>query len=182
MAGESFNLCALVAPGSIEAEVGRVQESLFSEHGLVSAQSVPPLVPVAFLDPGRMRAGFLSRLDRLVRPGWSACLSESQWVNGHLFARVESGGAWSALRTGALQECGLPGSGLFPAAEGFYLGCAEAPVEARDTLLPRLERRRFRTAALALVVLETMTTGTGWWNELHWEITEERPLRGGRER
>jgi len=180
MAGESFHLCAIIAPGSVEAEIGRVQAALFADCGLASAQAVPPLVPVAFLEPGRIRDGLLSRLDQRVPAGWSASLAEAGWVEGHLYARVESGGAWSALRDGAVEECGLSGSGLFPTAEGFYLGCADAPADSRNSIRPRVEPRRFRTAQLALVVFRTMTPGPGWWNELHWEITEERPLRGRR--
>jgi len=182
MASESFYLCAIVAPGSVEAEVGRVQAALFSDHGLVSAQAVPPMVPVAFLDPGRIPRGLLSRLDQRVQAGWSACLAETAWVEGHLYARVESSGTWSALRAGAMEECGLPGAGLFPAAEGFYLGCADAPADGRASIRPRVEPRRFRTAQLALVALQTLAPGPAWWNELYWEITEERPLRGRRER
>jgi len=182
MAGEHFYLCAIVAPGSVEAEVGRVQAALFSDHGLASAQAVPPMVPVAFLDPGRIRDGLLSRLDQRVRAGWSTCLAEAGWVDGHLYAHVQSNGAWAALRAGAMEECGLHVGGLFPVAEGFYLGCEDAPADDRASICPRLEPLRFRTAQLALVALQTSTPGPGWWSELHWEVREERPLRGRRER
>ena len=182
MSGESYFLCALIAPGSIEAEVGRVQAALFSDHGLASAQAVPPLLPVAFLDPDRVRPGLLSRLNHGVSAGWSARLAGCEWIEGHLYARVQSGGAWTALRAAALQECGLPAGGPFPAAEGFYLGCAEAPPGSRDDMRPKVPPRAFHTAHLALVVLQTLAPGPRWWSNLHWEITEERPFRGRRER
>jgi len=182
MSGEPYLLCALIPPGSVDAEVGRLKAALFCDHGLASAQSVPPLVPVAFLDPGRVRPGLLSRLNGRVNAGWSATLRDSEWIEGHLYARVESGGVWTSLRAGALQECGLPGEGLFPAAQGFYLGCVDAPPGSRAVMCPPIPPRRFRTADLALVALQTTTPGGEWWNDLHWEIMEERPLRGRRER
>lgn len=178
MPSESFFLCALLPPGSVEAEVGKVQAELFSEHGLASAQAVPPLVPISFLDPARLKAGFLPRLNAAVPSGWRARLEDSRWVEGHLFARIDSAGAWSALRSCALDQCGIRTGGLLPVAEGFYLGCADAPPEARPGIKPRISPRGFSSATLVLMVLQTGGQGVPWWSELHWEITEERPLRG----
>jgi len=181
MVGPSFVLCALVPPGSIEAEVGRVQAALFSDHGLVSAQAVPPLVPIAFLDPKRRCKGVLSRLNGSVAAGWRARLGDAEWVDGHLFARMQSSGAWTVLRAAAISECGPEASLLFPVAEGFYLGCADAPPEARAGILPRIEPRSFSSSTLVLMELQTGQPGPTWWNELHWEIADERPLRGRRQ-
>jgi hypothetical protein len=182
MPSQSFFLCALIPPGSVEAEVGKVQADLFSEHGLASAEAVPPLVPISFLDPRRLQADLLSRLNAAVASGWSARLKDAGWVEGHLYARIDSAGAWSALRTCALDQGGIQAGGLFPAAEGFYLGCADAPPEARSGIKPLLAPRSFRSGTLVLMVLEAGAQGAQWWSELHWEITEERILRGSKQR
>ncbi len=191
MSGESYLLCALVPPGSIEAEVGRVQASMFADHGLPSAEAIPPLVPISFLDPVRLTAGLLSRLNDCAPAGWRIGLGDAGWVEGHLYLRVQSGPTWPALRAGALADCGLPAGGLFPVAEGFYLGCSEleraelgfeGTAKGRDDLLPRIEASWFSSGTLALMVLETSAPGARWWSDLHWEITEERPFRGRRER
>jgi len=181
MRGESFLLCALIPPGSVEAEMGRVQSDLFAEHGLASAQAVPPLVPIAFLDPVRLRGGFLSLLNGSAPSGWRVRLEGAEWVEGHLYARIDSAGAWAALRACALAHCGIETGGLFPVAEGFYLGCADAPQAARSGISPSIPPSSFSSGMVALMVLEA-PRGTEWWNQLHWEVTEERPLRGRKER
>ena len=62
MRDQTFLLCALIPPGSVEAHVGRVQQTLFSEHGLASAQAVAPLVPIAFLDRAGLAGGFIQQV------------------------------------------------------------------------------------------------------------------------
>ncbi len=183
MARPSCLLVALLPPGSVESEVGRVQEQLFAEHGLVSAMAVPPLIPVAFLPDGETPAKTVQGLDRSVPDGWRIRVSGSEWVQGHLFARAQSGGAWPMLRAAAdtaARACADPGTGLFPVFEGFYLGCAEASEETRSAILPRIPILSFSSAALAVLRIET-TGSREWWQELHWEIIDQRRLRGRRE-
>jgi hypothetical protein len=181
MRGQTFLLCALIPPGSVEAHLGRVQEALFSEHGLASSQAVPPLVPITFLDPAELPGGFLQQVDRSAPSGWRARLQGAEWVEGHLYARIDSGGAWSALRHAALARCGMETGGLFPVAEGFYLGCSDAPEAARHGITPSIPPVSFSSATVALIALRPASGGPPWWSELHWEITEERPLRGRKE-
>ena len=182
MRGQSFLLCALIPPGSVEAYVGRVQETVFSEHGLVSAQAVPPLVPIAFLDPERPPGELLPQLDRAAPFGWRARLLGAEWVEGHLYARIDSGGVWPALRQAALAQRGTVTRGLFPVAEGFYLGCGDAPEAMRPEINPSIPAASFSSAVVALIVLHPASGSPAWWSELHWEITEERPLRGRKQR
>lgn len=175
----TYRLLALLAPGSIEAEVGALQQAVFSEHGFVSSIALPPLVPVRFLPrdaptrlpqvPGRdVTAGFVVRV---MGPTWSA---------GHLFLGLDTGGAWSALRG---DDRWTDGPALFPGFEGFYLGCAESEPEARSSMrLPAMDRR-FTSLDIALMSI-TASGDSGeageWWREIHWQIDERRPLRGKR--
>ncbi len=89
-------LVALIPPGSVEAEMGRVQAALFAEHGLSSAQALPALIPVAFT-PEPPARGFLAALERSVRAGWSARAAGHAWVEGWLFLSVQTGGLWAAF-------------------------------------------------------------------------------------
>jgi hypothetical protein len=182
MRSQTFLLCALIPPGSVEASVGRVQEALFSEHGLASAQAVPPLIPIAFLDPDRLPGQFLRQLDHSAPFGWRARLQRAEWVEGHLYARVDSDGAWSALRKAVLAKCGMQTGGLFPVAEGFYLGCGDAPEAMRPGINPSIPPTSFSSATVALIGLHPALGGPAWWSELHWEIMEDRHLRGRKER
>ena len=171
-------LAALIAPGSIEAAVGSVQAALFSVHGLASAQALPPLVPVAFLDAAAAVRGLLPDLDRSVAAGWRIRLAGALWAEGHLYAVIESGGAWETLRGRALEMRGPETGCLFPVVEGFYLGCSESLPEDRPGIRPAVPDVSFSSCTIALVRVRTAADGPGWWQNLSWEVLEERPLRG----
>ncbi len=172
----THRLLALLAPGSIEAEVAALQQALFSEHGFVSAIALPPIVPVRFLPadaslrlpqvPGReVTAGFVVRT---TGPAWSA---------GHLFLGLDTGGAWSALRADSRWSDGPP---LFPCFEGFFLGCSESEPAARSRLVVPGMDRRFSSVDLALMSISVPDDRADWWTEVHWQIDDRRPLRGKR--
>lgn len=172
----THRLLALLAPGSIEAEIGALQQALFSAHGFVSTIALPPLVPVRFLPadasprlpqvPGReVNAGFVVRV---TGPAWSA---------GHLFLGLDTGGAWSALRADSRWSDGPP---LFPCFEGFFFGCPESEPGSRDTLRIPSPDRRFSSVDLALMSIAVPADGMDWWSEVHWQIEDRRPLRGKR--
>jgi hypothetical protein len=179
---EEHLLVALVAPGSVEAEVGRLQARLFAAHGLVSVQALPPLIPVSFVAPGARTRGLLPELDRSIRAPWRIRVTGTQWVEGSLYLGVDSAGAWAALRTRAQELCGAEPPSLFPAAEGFFLGCGEAAPEERDRIRPAAPAASFTSCVVALVRIETAQEAGMWWREVYWEIAEQKPLRGRRER
>jgi hypothetical protein len=182
MPGKQVFLAALIAPGSIEAAVGSVQAALFSVHGLASAQALPPLVPVAFLDAAGAVGGLLPELNRSVAAGWRMRLAGALWVDGHLYAGVESDGAWETLRARALEMRGPETGCLFPVVEGFYLGCGESRPEDRSGIRPAVPELSFSSCTIALVSVRTGFEGPEWWRDLRWEMLEERPLRGRKDR
>ncbi|MGA2639833.1 MAG: hypothetical protein ABSG21_02880 [Spirochaetia bacterium] len=171
-------LAALFAPGSIESEVGKVQAALFSRHGLASAQALPPLIPIAFLDAARSEKDLLREMNAAVSPGWRIRLTGSAWVDGHLYACVESGGVWRSLRARAVEISGAGKGCLFPAAEGFYLGCGDVPSEEKSRIRPAVPEKSFTSGTIALLTIHAALDGADWWQELSWEVLEERPLRG----
>ncbi|MGO9310626.1 MAG: hypothetical protein ACLQDL_16590 [Spirochaetia bacterium] len=179
MPNEAVFLAALIAPGSIESEVGKLQAALFSAHGLASAQALPPLIPIAFLDDAaRVTRALLAELNGSIRQGWRIRLTGPLWVEGHLYAGVDSGGAWGSLRARALELCGAEKARLFPAAEGFYLGCADAAPEEKSLIRPTVPEASFSSSTIALLSVHADFEGSTWWRDVHWEVVEERPLRG----
>jgi hypothetical protein len=174
-------LAALMAPGSVESEVGALQAALFLEHGLASAQALPPLIPIAFLDPAGVDRRFLPDANAAVSRGWRICLKGMVWVEGHLYAAVESGGVWKALRSLALERCGSATEALFPVAEGFYLGCADAPPELKPLIRPQVPDRSFSSCSIGILAVSAERSGTEWWMDVSWEVREECPLRGRKE-
>ncbi|MGA2613552.1 MAG: hypothetical protein ABSG38_08870 [Spirochaetia bacterium] len=176
-------LLALLAPGSVEAEVGRVQQAIFAEHGLVSSIALPSLMPVAFLASDEPRRGLLAELNAAVAAPYRIVFTGLSWQEGWLYLGVDSGGAWLSLRAAALaafahETGGKPG--LFPAFEGFFLGCAEAQAEHRGLIRPSLPAGGFTSSVLSLMRIDAAGAGGAWWREVSTEILEELPLRGRR--
>jgi len=180
---------ALCAPGSVEAEVGRLQARIFEQYGLASAQALPPLVPLGFIEdelapnPGR-RGGARALLDgvqRSVRAPWQMSGGSLEWHEGYLFLTLDTGQAWTQARESLRALAHMAEPGFFPAAEGFFLGCGDAPVEQRSSM--RLETPRISTssATITLLRLSAPSGAAEFWREVYWEILEERPLRGRRE-
>jgi hypothetical protein len=169
----THRLLALLAPGSIEAEIGALQQQVFADLGHVSSIALPPLVPVRFLAleasprlppvPGRnVSAGFVVEVTGLA------------WDGGELFLGLDTGGAWSALRA---DDRWSDGPALFACSEGFYLGCPQRPAAGPDALGIPFPDRRFSSLDLALMSIEA-DCGAEWWNRVIWQIDDRRPLRG----
>jgi hypothetical protein len=172
----THRLLALLAPGSIEAEVGAFQQRVFSEHGSVSAIALPPHVPVRFL-PVEAPARLPQCPGRNVAAGFAVGITGPAWSAGHLFLGLDTGGAWSALRADDRWADGPP---LFPCFEGFYLGCAESgPARGGELGIPS-PGRRFSSVDLALMSIQVPDDGPDWWREVRWQIDDRRPLRGKR--
>jgi hypothetical protein len=181
--GSSHLLAAIVPPGSVEAEVGRLQEGIFSTHGILSAQALPPIVPLSFLPMGTAPVGFLGSLERTVRAPWRMRSSGFSWAEGFLFLSMDSAGLWTALRAAALSMLCAGGPeprGLFPLREGFFLGCGEATADQRERVRLATPDLAFTSADLALLRIEAPRGTEDWWRELHWETIDQRPLRGRR--
>jgi len=178
---EVFRIVALAAPGSVEAALGKVQEELFSRHGLASAQALPPLITVAFLSAEAPTRGLLGSLNDAVRAPWSIRTAGCEWAEEYLYVRVESGGVWAALRAQTLEICGPETGRLFPVREGFFMGCGDAAPAQRDAIHPVVPAAAFSSGDLMLVSIEGPSDRRAWWRELYWEILEQRPLRGRRE-
>jgi hypothetical protein len=180
-----LTLLALLAPGSVEADVGRVQQRIFHDHGLVSSVALPPLVPVAFLagepheaaEERRKRRNLLARLNAAVSAPYRITLTEVEWFDGWLYLRVDSGGVWPTLRAAAAADTVTD---FFPAREGFFLGCMEAKAEERMLIKPLVPQGGFTSSRLAVALLDVAPEDGAWWRRVSVEILEEIPLRGRR--
>jgi hypothetical protein len=179
---ESFRIVALAAPGSVEAALGKIQAEIFSRFGLASAHALPPVIPVAFLPSNTSPRGLLGSLNESVHAPWSVRAGDSEWEAEYLYVGVGSGGAWSALRARTLETCGGEPIRLFPIREGFFMGCGDATPAQRDAIRPAVPPAAFSSGDLVLLSIETPSGHGAWWQELYWEIVEQRPLRGRRDR
>lgn len=170
----THRLLALLAPGSIEAEVSALQQAVFSDRGCVSAIALPPLVPVRFL-PADTPARLPQVPGRHVSAGFTVRSTGPAWSGGHLFLALDTGGAWSALRGDDRWTDGPP---LFPCFEGFYLGCCESEPGSREVPAVPAMDRRFTSVDLAIVSITVPKDGADWWREVRWQVDDRRPLRG----
>ncbi len=179
MKGESALLVAIIAPGSVEARVGKVQQAIFAEHGLTSAVALPPLIPVAFLADAV--PGLLATIERAARAPWRIQTAGIAWEGGSLFLAVSSRGLWGSLRDGARSLGPFRDADLFPAFEGFFAGCGDAEPGMRPLIRPNVPDLSFTSGFLATLAIRSPRGRDGWWREVSWEIMEQRPLRGRRE-
>jgi hypothetical protein len=177
----SILLVALIVPGSVEAELGRVQAEVFARHGLASAVALPPLIPIAFSSGDAGRGGLLAALDRSVKAPWLISVTGFEWVQGSLFLLIDSGGMWDALRRQALALCGHEQGAPFVPAEGFFMGCGDASPAQRESIHPAVPSLSFSSSDAALLRLDARAGDAAWWRELYWEFLEQRPLRGRRD-
>ncbi len=164
------HLIALLAPGSVEAEVSRVQETLFADGGFASALALPPMIPLGFISAG----GAERRLDETARKKAGPFVFRSLGLrreNGGLILSLDTRGAWGSLRA----DPGGWEDGPFAAAEGFILGCWEADAEQKiETEMPSLV---FSSCRIARVHISGPREDREWWKELYVEILQSRPLR-----
>jgi hypothetical protein len=177
MAALSVHLVAIIAPGSVEAGIGKVQAAIFEEHGFLSAVALPPMIPVTFLPQGTAATQLLHDLERGVRAPWRMRTAGIAWEQDALYFRVSSDGMWQSLRERAPAQP----SPLFPVAEGFYSGCIEAEPSQRPLIKPSVPELSFSSAALAVLRISSPRGLDGWWREVTWEYEEQRPLRGRRD-
>ncbi len=178
-------LVALFAPGSVEGEVCRVQDSLFARYGFVSSIALVPLIPVLFL-PSSARNLPLESFPRSLPAGCRFAATGLRWVSGGLYLGVDSGGGWQALREHAARQGGLGEAArhrgpaeppLFAEAEGFCLGCWEAPTGEQAAMTAEVPAVRFSSCTLALVSVTVRGDRQDWWREVYLETMQERPLR-----
>jgi hypothetical protein len=181
MAAQSSLLVAIVAPGSVEACIGRVQEGIFAEHGLASAAALPPLIPVAFIS-GDAPRGLLSTVARSPSAPWRVRTTRADWEQGWLFLGVSTEGMWATVRASVLSLAAAEPEPLFPAGEGFFAGCGDATPAQRAVIVPPVPQISFSSATLALVAVRSPRGRNDWWREVRWEFLEARPLRGRRKK
>ena len=185
MEGNAFRLVALIPPGSVQAEIGRLQAAIFSRFGLASSQAIPSLIPVHFLGAGGAESGLLEQLDAAMRAPWRMESRGLSWVEGNLFLGMDTQGAWSTMQTQARAWCPAEPDPLFPPAEGFYLGCGEATREQREAVQAKAgsveaPAAAFSSCAIAVLKIAAPRGRAGWWREVYWEVLEQKPLRGRR--
>jgi hypothetical protein len=177
----TFQLVALIPPGSVQAEIGKLQAEVFRRFGLASSQALPPLIPVQFIGPGRPDRLLLEHLDRSIIAPWRVTTGKLARVEGHLYLAVDSKGAWAALRNKARERCGPQPGALFPVSEGFFLACGDAAHDMRDAVAAEAPAEAFSSCAIGVLKIEAPRGPAEWWREVYWEVLEHRPLRGRRE-
>jgi hypothetical protein len=175
-----FHLVAMIPPGSVQAEIGRLQADVFGRFGLASSQALPPLMPVQFINAGGSDRHLLEQLDGAVSAPWRMTTGRLSLVEGHLFLGVDSMGVWASVRGQARQRSVPNADALFPAAEGFFLGRGGAVSDPGPADPEPVLPVSFSSCAIVVIRIEAPRGAAEWWREVYWEVLEQRPLRGRR--
>ena len=174
----AYLLIALMAPGSVEAEVGKAQNAIFASHGFVSAVALPPLIPIGFVPDGKGQE-FIAGMRKPVHSPYVFETTALAWESGGLYLSVESGGVWDGLRRELEEKAGdasQRGPLLFQPSEGFCLGCWEVAEEQRAGIRVEVPNLRFSSCDLAFVSI-TVSGDAEWWRDVGMEVLAKRPLR-----
>jgi hypothetical protein len=172
----SFALAALLPPPNVERQVNNLQDRLFRELGLASAQALPVFAPLAALRPGfepRLFEAAVSPLRRGFRIELGEPLTDGRAVL--LGLGLAPGGAEQLDRLrSALQAGGGPGEAPVPPLPlGPWLWLAEAPSEAEASAAAALIRScgpaavGFGSFEYALLEVEA-SDDEPWWRDLRW--------------
>ena len=161
----SFPLVAIAPPGSVEADIGRLQQEVFRRTGCASAVALPPLIPVAFVADETVDVG---RLARLCPRGAFFRTGALVWQCG-LYLTVDTGGVWEAIRGGFAAA-----SGPFDVMSGFSLGCWED----KGAQSPKLDAPalKFSSCSVTLMTL-TVAGDEPWWREVLTEVRSSARIR-----
>ena len=147
-----FLLAALEPPTNVARRVRELQEGLYRRWGLVSPLALPPLIPLAFLDPGSSGTTE-SSLERREEPSGTAPGARTARRLAEDLRSALRGAA--ALRAPRLRTGGLAvteqGAGSGPAALYWELASEAEPLAVRTEL-----------AALADLVCARAQVGPGW--------------------
>ncbi len=172
----SFTLAVLLPPANIERKVNDLQDRLYRDLALASAQALPVFAPLAALragfDPRRFEAA-VSPLRQGFRVELGAPVADGRAVL--LDLRLASGGAEQLGRVrSALQAGGGEGAAPPPPLPvGPRLWLAEAPSEAEAAAAVELIRSGgpasagFASFEYALLEVDA-SDGEPWWRELRW--------------
>ncbi len=184
-----FVLAALLPPANVERVVFDLQDLLFGELDLASAQALPAFAPLAALPPGQdaaefeaavapVRAGFRMELGAVAAVGRSLVLELLPGPGGaERLSRVLD--ALAALAAAA------PAAAPFPL--GLRLWLAEAASEAEASAAAARIRPLapqavgFSSFEYAILDIEA-ADGEPWWRELRWQtFGHVRTHRGRRD-
>jgi hypothetical protein len=149
----AFLLAALEPPTNLARRVRELQESLYRRWGLASPLALPPLIPLAFLDPGGSEIEEGGPRDLAEPTGAAPGARAVRRLAEDLRSALRGAAAPRAprLRTGGLAVAGEMGAG--PGAAALYWELAgEAELDAV----------RQELAALADLVCARAQAGPGW--------------------
>ncbi len=192
-----FLLCALTPPGSINREIGKIRDILYSRWGLASALALPVLIPLLFL-PIDIDIPDKKKLKTLAVSGFYCVTRTFAPIGRHLFLGLDC--MYRAKELAAFVETLIPRSPgkpdiwrPIPELSGFYL-CELENLSGFEEVIASLEpppKLHFPIHTISFVKAEILSAdnthalpGTGrqvgmepiststrfnWWQALQWE-------------
>jgi len=198
-----YALLALKGPTNIENKVRELQRTLYRQGGLVSALSLPVMIPLCFAAPGAVPAKPGELRDSLRR----SVGREAPYLTSSSVAESDGFLFWDLAPRQELQRLqrscqkvfapeaaqqGAQQPDLFPVARGFFLCSLQGRSPATMPSLTVPEPLLFPAKAAILLHLRPLGVEPGttepdqdasatedrqWWNSLFWEKLDEIPLR-----
>jgi hypothetical protein len=163
-------LLVILPPSNIAKQVTNIKKKIYSETGLYSALALPPFIPLNILTLENASDTFHSTE---IERSWEIKTEEFVNLKDNIFLKVNHPENIFNLRDA--EESIIP---LYP---GFFI-CSLKSQEITQSFreikkslpVPELNFRSF-----SLAILKITFPDNNPWDEICWEITEERKLRKG---
>jgi hypothetical protein len=178
-----LSVCAVVAlrlPGNVERTVNRIRNELFRATGATSTQSIAPVIPLAYVDPGT-QADLVDSLRQSDTPPFP--VGEVRENAEALSIAVEWSGGWEEFLAELPSESvpsGMPAPrlGIFLGARDLVDGWNDLPKTLRDEAISGImQDLPVRLTVLHIELHSLMITARNWWEDLDWKVIWSRRVK-----
>ena len=172
-------LLVILPPSNIGKSIIEIQNKVFSETGLYSAVCLPPIIPICYLIAGTSIETFNALISELKQCWEITGLDFVNYKNSiflelsHLKNGVE---VLSKIKAICIQEK----EAILPTFPGFFICALQNQIDTANPddvikLISPPPKIKFKSFSLGLLKVSYNTANP--WNEVYWEITEEKKLR-----
>ncbi len=171
----SYLLCLLL-PGNIEKKFYPLQTALFRISGLLSARALPPLIPICWLQTEKTGVEELRDLPDFLKQKTGS--DRILQINGAVYADLPEHAELGRVQVRLKRKFSAVPA-LFPMHAGVFLAgfSGETGSPAGSIRLPESVSLPVAVRTAALLALEYERSLSRYWENISWEIVEEKQLK-----
>ena len=172
-------LLVILPPSNIGKSIIEIQNKVFSETGLYSAVCLPPIIPICYLLAGMSIETFNTLISEL-KQCWE--ISTLDFINykNSIFLKVNQANKGQEILSEITDSQNK--DTILPVYPGFFICSLKNQINTANPedsiqLINPPPELKFKSFSLGLLKVSYNTANP--WNEVYWEIVEEKKLRKG---